>query len=135
MTGHKSTLTMLLFLAVLLLPFTAAATTADLVSLLTSQLGVTSDQAAGGAGAFFKAAKDSMTPNDFSSLAAKVPEATSLLNKAPEISSQASGLVKGMSSLLGDSGNKLNSTAMLAQSFEKLGLNHDMVQQFAPVAR
>ena len=127
-----TTIAMLLFAATLLIPFSAAAS-ADLVSLLTSQLGVTSAQAAGGAGAFFKTAKENMLPDDFSTLAQKVPEATSLLGKAPGITDNSNSLVTGVSSLLGDSGAKLNSANSLIQSFEKLGLKNDMVQQFAPV--
>ncbi len=123
---------LLLFTAALLIPCSVAAS-ADLVSLLTSQLGVTSSQAAGGAGAFFKTAKENMLPDDFSALAQKVPEATSLLDKAPRIADNSSSLVTGVSSLLGDSGARLNSANSLIKSFEKLGLKNEMVQQFAPV--
>ena len=44
-----------------------------LVDLLTSQLGVTKNQAEGGAGSIFQSAKQNLSVEDFSSIAKAVP--------------------------------------------------------------
>ena len=49
------------------------ASTDALIGALTSQLGVSNDQARGGAGSLFGLAKDSLSPGDFSSLSSAVP--------------------------------------------------------------
>ena len=52
---------------------TAYAQDLGLVDLLSSQLGITKDQASGGAGAIFQLAKQNLTVEDFSSIAKAVP--------------------------------------------------------------
>lgn len=104
-----------------------------LVSLLTDQLGVTTDQAEGGAGAFFKAAKENMKAEDFTTMAQQVPEATSLLSKAPQVDDDKSALIKGAASMLGDTGTKVEAASDIVASFKKLGLDGDMVQKFSPI--
>jgi hypothetical protein len=117
----------------LLSPVSALASGGGLVSLLTDQLGVTTSQAEGGAGTIFKAAKENMKEDDFAAMAAKVPEATSLLDKAPVVSDEKSNLIKGASSLLGDAGSKVNSANEIVEGFKKLGLDEGMVQKFTPI--
>lgn len=107
--------------------FTAAAG-ADLVSLLTSELGVTKDQAQGGAGAIFDFAKGKLSADDFSKIADAVPNMDSLLKAAP---AAGGGLTKKLGSLTGG-GSSLGGLASLAGSFSKLGLNADMVSKFVP---
>ncbi len=66
---------------------TGSAQALALVELLVSQLGVTSTQAAGGAGAIFSLAKDRLAPDQFAQVAAAVPGMDTLLAAAPSLSS------------------------------------------------
>jgi hypothetical protein len=109
----------------------AQAGTSDLVSLLTDQLGISKEQAAGGSGAIFDYAKDNLSADDFATVAQGVPDMDGLLAAAPK---QESGSALGQaSSMLGGSGGSLGGLASLASSFETLGLDADMVQKFLPI--
>ena len=91
-----------------------------LVNLLTQELGVTQEQAKGGAGAIFNTAKEKLSPADFSQVENAVPGMNDLLQAAPK--------PDALSSLLG--GGDMGS---LASSFSQLGLSPDMIGQFTPV--
>ena len=107
----------------------ATADTSKLIGLLVDKLGVSDEQAAGGSGAVFKEAKNNMDPGDYSQLLKAVPGIDSLISSAPEVG----GLTGKASSLLGSSGGSATGMANLADSFSKLGLAPDMVNQFVPV--
>ncbi len=135
-----------LILAIVLLspPYVLAADL-GLVNLLTSQLGVTTPQAEGGAGAIFEYAKDKMTPDDFAKVAGAVPNMDSLLAaapKAPEATPSESTLSEpGLRDLsepgtlggLGGLAGKLGGLQGPSGSFGQLGLQPDMVGKFVPV--
>lgn len=114
-----------------------------LVGMLTQQLGVTTPQAEGGAGAIFSAAKQKLSPAEYTQVSDKVPEATTLLDKAPEPKSEGGGMTKtigGVSSALGGSGGSLGGAAAtvggmgaLSDSFSSLGMSSDMVGKFTPI--
>ena len=106
-----------------------SADTSKLIGSLVDKLGVSDEQATGGAGAVFKEAKNNMDPGDYSQLLKAVPGIDSLMSAAP----QAGGLASTASSLLGGSGGSAKGMANLADSFSKLGLAPDMVNQFVPV--
>ena len=111
-------------LAILLLGVPSAyASGSALVSQLVGALGVTPDQAMGGAGALFNLAKSKLSADDFAKIASAVPDMDSLLGAAPEVG----GLAKG----LGGMGGGL---ASLAGSFKELGLSPDMAGKFAKEA-
>jgi len=112
---------------------TVGAQSGGLVSLLTGNLGVTTPQAEGGAGAIFSYAKQRLSPDEFTKVAGAVPEMDSLLKAAPQ--TQASGLGKaigGTSSMLGGGAAKVGGLATVGESFSKLGMQPDMVNQFVP---
>ena len=108
----------------------AAAQTSDLVGMLTSQLGVSEDQAAGGAGSLFGFAKGQMAPSDFDTVTSALPEVSDLMGAAPKGNS---GLLGSASSLLGGSSGGLEDAAGVASSFSDLGMSPDMVNEFVPV--
>ena len=123
----------LLGMALLLaLPATANADASGLLSSLTSQLGVSEEQASGGVGAIFDYAKNNLSADDFATVASGIPGMDGLLSKAPEVAAD-SGLMGAATSMLGDSGGTLGGIASLAGSFEALGLDADMVSQFLPL--
>ena len=101
-----------------------------LVDLLSSKLGVTKDQAAGGAGSIFQLAKQNLSVKDFSTVSKAVPGIDQMLGAAPKVEGSSSSLGK-ISSMMGN--NKLGGMAGLTSSFEKLGMSGDMVSKFTPI--
>ncbi len=112
------------------------AQTSDLVGMLTSQLGVSQQQASGGAGSLLSFAKDQMSAGDFDVVSSELPDVDSLIGAAPDTGSSALGSLGALtsgSSLLGGSSGGLGDMAGLASTFSDLGLSPDMVTQFVPV--
>ncbi|MEW8286599.1 MAG: DUF2780 domain-containing protein [Candidatus Thiodiazotropha endolucinida] len=120
-----------LALACLLFLSSTAVSANSLLDSLTSQLGITTEQAAGGAGALFGLAKNRLTNEDFSQIAAVVPDLDSLIAAAPSLSDATSRAGAVASMLGGESG--LGNLAGLATSFSQLGLSPDMIGQFTPI--
>jgi len=104
----------------------------EILSMLTEQLGVTEDQAKGGAGAIFNLAKEKLGDADFGKVAEAVPGMEELLGAAPARGGLA-GLVGGLASKLGGGAGKLGSLASLAGGFKDLGLDSGMVGKFIPI--
>ena len=90
---------------------------AGLTNSLTSQLGVTSTQAAGGLGSIMNYAQARLSPSDFGTVSKALPGAESYMKTA----SDAIG------------GGKITSTAGLDSAFAKLGMSPDMVDKFMPI--
>lgn len=107
----------------------AAAQTPGLVDILVQQLGVTPQQATGGAGSIFSMAQQSMTPSNFGLVSKAVPGMDQLLTAAP--ASGTTSLMGSAASALG--GSSLGNMAGLASSFQGLGMNSGMMSQFIPV--
>lgn len=101
-----------------------------LVDLLSSQLGVTKDQAEGGAGSIFQLAKQNLSVEEFSSIAKAVPGIDQMIGAVPKMEGSSSSL-GNISSMMGSS--KLGGMAGLTSSFEKLGLSGEMVNKFTPI--
>ncbi|TXI17984.1 MAG: DUF2780 domain-containing protein [Nitrosomonas sp.] len=112
---------------------TAAATSASmnqigLVDILAHRLGVSPQQALGGAGAIFQAAQGNMDPQAFATLSKSIPGMDTMLGAAPNLAGAG-----GLSSLMGGADSTLGSVAALAGSFQQLDLSPDMVGKFIPV--
>ncbi len=103
----------------------------SLISMLTSQLNIDESQAQGAAGMVLKLAKDKLG-GDFSSLSAAIPEASELMDQAPEAGG-AMGLVGGLLGKFGGSAGTLGALTQLAGGFDKLGLDKNMVSQVVSV--
>jgi len=117
----------------LLLSFqaTAQAEGPDLIQMLTSQLGISGEQASGGAGAMFQYAQENLDAADFATVAKGVPAMDEMIAMAPEPeNSSALGKAGGA---LGGFDKSLGGMAGLASSFESLGLDADMVSKFLPI--
>lgn len=134
--------------SLILVPAASTAIDLGLTDLLMSQLSVTKPQAMGGSGAIFKYAKAKMTPANFGDVATAVPEMDGLLAAAPEREdpspasaggSALGGALGKAASVSGDDGGvggmaaKAAGLAGLGGSFEKLGMQPDMVGKFVPV--
>jgi hypothetical protein len=114
----------------------AYAAVSELVGVLTQQLGVTEQQATGGAGAIFGLAKSKLSPDNFGKVADVVPGMDGILQAAPK--SEATGSMAGAatsaaSSMMGKSGESLGGLASLAGPFSNLGMSSDMIGKFVPV--
>ncbi len=92
-----------------------------LIGMLTSQLGVSNEQALGGTAALFGLAKQSLSAGDFSSVTKSLPGIGSLLGMAS---------MGGASSENASAGGGL---ASVAGQFSSLGLSPDMAGKFVPV--
>ncbi len=110
---------------------TAGTNQIGLVDILVRQLGVSQQQALGGAGAIFQLAQGNMNSQAFASLSQSVPGISGMLNAAPAIPGASS--LGGLSSLMGNSNSALGGAAALAGSFQQLNLSPNMVGQFIPV--
>jgi len=102
-----------------------------LVALLSEQLGISEEQAAGGAGALLDVAKGQVSDADFAALAQSVPETEDLLAAAPKPSAETGSSATSL--LDGQGGAQLENALGLAGSFESLGLDASTVQSFAPI--
>jgi hypothetical protein len=107
----------------------AAADTDKLIGSLTDLLGVSGEQATGGAGAVFREAKNNMSAADYSQLLSAIPGIDTLIQAAPEVSN----LAGSASSLLGGSSGTVKGISALTDSFAKLGLSPDMVNKYVDV--
>jgi len=104
----------------------------SLTDTLVKKLGITSEQAQGGAGALFQVAKGMLDAGQFADISKAVPGLDSLLSAAPKQSGVLSGLAGSVSSALGDN-SPYGNLAGLAATFKGLNLSPDMVAQFVPV--
>lgn len=101
---------------------------AVLTDVLVSQLGVSRQQALGGAGAIFQAAKARMAPQAFNNLSQSVPGMSEMLAAAPQLRGPLSG-----SASVPPGNGTVDSMTSLAASFQQLNLPQSMVNQFIPV--
>jgi hypothetical protein len=101
----------------------------SLTDTLVKTLGITTEQAQGGAGALFQVAKGKLDAGQFANLSKAVPEMDSLLNAAPKQSADFAG---SESFGLADN-NPYGNLAGLASTFKMLNLSPDKVDEFVPV--
>ena len=105
----------------------------ELIDQLTKNLGVSQDQAQGGAGLLFKLAKDKLGGGDFSKVSAAVPGIDSLISASPTGGGGALGGLGKLASGLGGTMGGLGSLASLAGGFSNLGLDSGMIGKFVPI--
>ncbi|MCT4622965.1 MAG: DUF2780 domain-containing protein [Schleiferiaceae bacterium] len=103
---------------------TTQAQTSDLIGMLTKEMGITSDQAEGGAGSIFGFAKENMSSTDFSSLAGVIPDMDGLLGAIP------GGKKKSM---LGQMADQLTGMPKVIDAFGKLGLKESHIKIMTPL--
>ncbi|MCG7871577.1 MAG: DUF2780 domain-containing protein [Candidatus Thiodiazotropha lotti] len=118
-------------LALTLLFSTASVFANGLLDALTSQLGVSSEQASGGAGSLFQMAQNNLSAEDFSQIASVVPGIDKMMASA-QSSSKESGAATAVASMLGGDSSAGN-LASLASAFGNLGMDSNMVGQFVPI--
>lgn len=94
-----------------------ASSSSALMGMLTSSLGVTPDQAAGGVGSMLKLAQEKLVKGDFDQIAAVIPGAQGYLDKA-----------KALGAFSGNIGN----LAGLNSSLGKLGISPETATKMIP---
>ena len=104
----------------------------ELLQMLTSQLGVSEEQAQGGAGLLFKMAKEKLGADEFAQVASAVPNIENLISSAPEAGGVSAAL-SGLASSFGGGAGQLGNLASLAGGFKNLNLDSGMVGKFIPV--
>jgi hypothetical protein len=111
-----------------------------LVSMLTSGLGVNSEQASGGMGAILNYAKSSISTDQFSQLAKSIPGVEGLVSQMPDISQLTSS--NGSSDSLGglmdkasEYSDSLQAINNVKKQFEALGLKPEMITSFITTAQ
>jgi Protein of unknown function VcgC/VcgE (DUF2780) len=117
----------------------------DIIKTLAGQLGLSTEQAAGGAGAVINMIKDGIDVNDFKKLASMVPEISGWMKAAPKPGDTAGGggggLLEQAGDLLGsltgggEGGGLLGSLGGLAGlmgALGKLGIDPETAAKFVP---
>jgi hypothetical protein len=99
----------------------------ELVQLLTSQLGVTEEQAKGGSGLILQMAKKKLESGEFGQISSAVPEVEDLIASAPKASG-ISGMFGDLASSFGEAGK----LASLAGGFKYLNMDSEMIGKFVP---
>ena len=99
----------------------AAKASPDLVGGLAKEIGGTSDQAAGLAGALFSVAKSRLKPEEFGQVAKAVPGIDSLLKAAPATGGPTGGAAAALGGL-----------ASLTPALAKLGIKPEMISKAIP---
>ncbi len=111
-------------------------TTGNLITMASSTLGITDQQAAGGMGALFGYTKNNLSNEDFSKLSSYVPDMDTLLKAAPVISGGNSNDNKlgDLMKAAGGMAASMQGLDIVYEQFEKLGLSKEMVSQFVSIA-
>lgn len=104
----------------------------ELLQTLTSQLGITEEQAKGGTGLLFKMAKEKLGSGEFSQVASAVPGVENLISSAPQPGGLG-GALGGLASSLGGGAGQLAGLASLAGGFKSLNLDSGMLTKFIPI--
>jgi hypothetical protein len=101
-----------------------------LLGNLTGNLDVSPDQAQGGLASIMNYAKDNLSADDFSTIAEQIPGTDSILKQLPDLGGVSSGGMGSLLSKAAEYSDQLGGTALLAQQFESLGLDPDMIMGF-----
>jgi hypothetical protein len=108
----------------------------ELLGMLTSQLDVKEEQAAGGAGLLFKMAQEKLG-SEFSAVKAGLPGVETLMKIAPDTEGASTGGLLGMAgsaiSAFGGGSSDPGDLAKFAGAFDALGLDMSTVMKFAPI--
>ena len=109
----------------------------DLIQQLVANLGVSEEQAKGGAGMLFRLAQDRLSSAEFAEITDKVSGVDDMLTAAPTAGDAgpmgAVGAVGGLMSSLGGGSGSLGALANLAGGFDSLGMDSGMVGRFVPI--
>ena len=113
-----------------------APNTNDMISMLTENLGVNSDQASGGLGSLFNYVKGNISDEQFAQLSETLPGIGDLIKSAPDVSKLAeSGGLSGLLDKASEYSESLKSVNDVKKQFEALGLKPEMIMQYVEQAK
>jgi hypothetical protein len=104
----------------------------ELIKMLTDQLGISDEQAQGGAGLLFKMAREKLGVGEYEQVSAHLPEVDALADRASEsgfLGSTLGGLAASLSGGKSNAGH----LAGLVGAFAEQGLDADMLGKFVPI--
>ena len=104
----------------------------ELIQMLVQQLGVSDEQASGGAGLLFKLAQEKLSSGEFAQVKDAVPGIENMMSSAPQAGGLA-GALGGLASSFGGGGSQLAGLAELAGGFRNLDLDSGMIGKFIPI--
>lgn len=104
----------------------------ELLQDIVKQLGVSEDQAKGGAGMIFNLLKNKLGPDEFGKVSELLPEMDDLLSAAPEPGGIA-GAIGNIASAFGEKAGHLGDLTALTSGFKSLDLDSGMVAKFIPI--
>jgi hypothetical protein len=118
-------------------PEATSEVTKGLLSMVTSQLGVSEQQATAGISALMGLVKQNLSATDYATLIGGAPDLGTVTSAAPAAApaptaDSSAGWLGSIGSMLGYS--SVGQMAQLAQTFSQLGLPADMVAKFLKVA-
>jgi hypothetical protein len=105
-----------------------------LLDSVTSNLGVSNEQAKGGMAALVNYAKQNISEEQFAMLTDKVPGLDSVLEYLPMIKEASSGGLGGLMDKAASYNETLGQLNNLNKQFESLGLDTDMIKGYADQA-
>lgn len=109
----------------------------ELISQLTSKIGISEEQAQGGLGGLLSLAKGQLDSDTFSKVEGAIPGAGDLISKfgnlgGGEKAGGLGGMLSSATSALGMTSN-LGGIAGMIGSLSSLGIDLDMMKKFAPI--
>jgi len=107
----------------------AIKTSVQFIPTVVKALGVTEEQARGGMGAIFMAAKAALSPEDYQLISQAVPDVERYISEAPKVNE----LIGSAMNLLGGS-SETAAAANLVGQFNKLDLSPSMIGSFGEQA-
>lgn len=105
-----------------------------LLNSVTSNLGVTNEQAKGGMAALVNYAKQNVSEEQFAMLAEKVPGLDSVMKYLPVVKEASSGGLSGLMDKAASYNESLGQLNQLNKQFETLGLDTAMIKGYADQA-
>ncbi len=106
-----------------------------MISALTENLELNSDQVEGGLASLMNYVKNNVSSDKFSALSSSLPGLEQVLTAVPEITAVADGGMAGLLSKASEYSSKLKDLNAVKQQFEALGLSPDMISAFVEQAK
>lgn len=108
----------------------------DMISTVSSKLGVSDSQASGGLASLFNYAKGNLSSEQFSGLTDSLPGLGGLLGSVPDISNMTSeGGLGGLLDKAASYSDSLKAVNDVKKQFEALGLKPEMIMQYINAAK
>ena len=106
-----------------------------LLSALTDNLGVTSDQAKGGLASLLNYAQNNVTSDSFAQLKQQIPGVDSLMGSLPDISNMQQNGLSGLLDRAAEYSESFKAINDLKKQFEAIGLEPQMIMSYIEQAQ